>query len=126
MPRSAEVALWLYETTAALCKVVRWGVLTPEEGERALELAQTLAVQLIAPDGEQARRAYDWTLRLNQAAAYDSFYLALAESLQCDLWTMDERLHKTVNLPWVRLGGVVEGHAVLQGASPGANDGARC
>ena len=112
-------ALWLYQTTSALSKVVRWGELTPEEGGRALELAQTLAVQLVAPDSEQARRAYDWTLRLNRAAAYDSFYLALAESLQCDLWTMDERLHNGVNLPWVRWGGALDGLSGQQGAVPG-------
>ncbi len=42
-------------------------------------------------------------VRLNRAAAYDSFYLALAESLGCELWTADQRLHNAVDLPWVRL-----------------------
>jgi hypothetical protein len=32
-------------------------------------------------------RAFAWTLRLDRAAAYGSFYLALAEELVCDLWT---------------------------------------
>jgi predicted nucleic acid-binding protein len=42
---------------------------------------------------------------LNRAAAYDSFCLALAEAMQCELWTADRRLVNAVNLPWVRLGG---------------------
>jgi predicted nucleic acid-binding protein len=84
---------------------VRWGDLTPEEGQRSLDLARGLAVHLVPPDDEQARRAYEWTLRLKRTAAYDGFYLALAESLGCELWTMDERLHNAVGLPWVRLAG---------------------
>ena len=46
--------------------------------------------------------AYDWTLRLRRAAAYDSFYLALAETLGVDLWTTDRRLRTAVDLPWVQ------------------------
>jgi predicted nucleic acid-binding protein len=46
-----------------------------------------------------------WTRRLNRAAAYDSFYLAVAESLGCELWTADQRLSKAVDLPWVCLAG---------------------
>jgi hypothetical protein len=35
-------------------------------------------------------------------AAYDSFYLGLAERLGCELWTADRRLRNAVDLPWVR------------------------
>jgi predicted nucleic acid-binding protein len=94
--------LWLYEMTSALCKSVRLGALTPIEGREALALAQRLGVQLIPPDESLARSAYAWTMRLNRAAAYDSFYLALAEALQCELWTADRRLSNAVNLAWVR------------------------
>lgn len=93
--------LWLYEITSALCKVVRFGQITPAEAKRALELAQQLGVRLIAPDGTQARRAFEWTMHLNRAAAHDSFYLALAETLDCDLWTADRHLCNAVELPWV-------------------------
>lgn len=94
--------LWAYEMTSALCKAVRFGELTPEEGRHSLALAQTLGIQLIPPDADQARAAFDWTLRLDRAAAYDSFYLALAETLRCDLWTADRHLHNAVEQPWVR------------------------
>lgn len=97
--------LWLYEITSALCKVVRFRELTPEEGERTLVLAQTLGIHLVSPDDDQARSAFDWTLRLQRAVAYDSFYLALAQTLQCELWTADSHLHNAVDQPWVRLAG---------------------
>ncbi len=95
-------SLWIYEMTSALCKVVRSGQITPEEGARAVALAQTLGVELVVPDREQARSAFDWTIRLKRAAAYDSFYLALAERLRCPLWTADRRLCAAVDQPWVR------------------------
>ena len=95
--------LWVYEMTLALCKVVRFGELTPEEGRRILALAQRLGIQLMPPDDDLARSAFDWTLRLKRAAAYDSFYLALAEMLQCELWTADRHLHNAVDRPWVCL-----------------------
>jgi len=97
--------LWLYEMTSALCKVVRFGELAPEEGERALALAQALGILLVSPDAAQAQSAFEWTLRLQRTAAYDSFYLALAEMLQCELWTADLHLRNAVDQPWVRLAG---------------------
>ena len=94
--------LWLYEMTSALCKTVNLGALLPAEGEQALALAQSLGVRLIVPENGLAERAFQWTLRLNRAAAYDSFYLALAESLSSELWTADRRLVRAVDRPWVR------------------------
>jgi len=78
-------ALWAYETTSTLCKAVHYGQLTPNEGERTLLHLMGLSVRLVLPDVSQNRQAFDWTLRLNRAAAYDSTYLALAEALGCDL-----------------------------------------
>jgi predicted nucleic acid-binding protein len=95
--------LWLYEMTSALCKAAFFGLITGEEAENSLPLVSELAIQLVAADAEQARLAFAWTQRLNRAAAYDSFYLALAESLNCELWTADRRLHNAVGRPWVRL-----------------------
>jgi predicted nucleic acid-binding protein len=95
--------LWLYEMTTALCKAAFFGLVTAEEAEDALPLVSELAIQLVAAEAEQARLAFAWTRRLNRAAAYDSFYLALAESLGCELWTADRRLHNAVGLPWVQL-----------------------
>jgi predicted nucleic acid-binding protein len=94
-------ALWLYEMTSALSKVVRFGELVPAEGERALSLIERLGVRLIPPDSAQLRSAYQWTIRLNRGATYDGFYLALAEALQGELWTADQRLSHAVGASWV-------------------------
>jgi predicted nucleic acid-binding protein len=96
-------SLWAYELTSALCKAVHFGQVTAEEGERVLALARRLGVQLIAPHDDLVRSAFAWTLRLERAAAFDSFYQALAERLECELWTAERRLCYAVDLPWVRL-----------------------
>ncbi|MCB0135046.1 MAG: type II toxin-antitoxin system VapC family toxin, partial [Caldilineaceae bacterium] len=76
---------------------------------QALELSSEIAIALISPDDELVRQAYAWTLRLKRAAAYDSFYLALAQRLGCELWTVDHKLFKAVGAPWVRYVGSAEG-----------------
>ena len=93
--------LWFYEITSALVKTVHFGALTLTEGQKALQLAQKLNILLIQPDANQTQQAFDWSLRLNRAAAYDSFYLALAETLSAEFWTADRRLYHAVNLPWI-------------------------
>jgi len=95
--------LWGYEITSSFTKMVRYGHLTDSEGQAGRDLAYKLGIQLMPPDEALAKKAYEWTTRLNRAAAYDSFYLALAEMLGCELWTMDKRLYNAVNQPWVRL-----------------------
>ena len=39
-------------------------------------------------------RALELASELGQGAVYDSHYLALAESLGCELWTADERFYR--------------------------------
>jgi predicted nucleic acid-binding protein len=95
--------LWLYELTSAIAKGVHFAAITEPEGRRTLALANRLSVQLIAPDAAMALAAYDWTRRLKRAAAYDSFYLALAESLSCEFWTSDRHLQTAAGMPWVRV-----------------------
>ncbi len=95
--------LWLYEITSALCKGVHCGQITRDEGQQALTLAQKLGVQLLAPDDAQTTLAFDWTMRLKRAAAYDSFYLALAETLRSELWTADKRLVNAAGASWIHL-----------------------
>jgi predicted nucleic acid-binding protein len=93
--------LWLYEVTSAVTKAVHFDILTETEGRQSLQLAQALDVQFIHPDNALVELAYDWTRRLNRAAAYDSFYLALTESLSAEFWTADRRLANAVSVPWV-------------------------
>jgi len=85
-------ALWGHETTSAISKTVHFGQITEAEGRLALEQLAVLNVKLFTPNLEQNLAAFDWTIRLKRAAAYDSYYLALAQSLECDFWTADSRL----------------------------------
>lgn len=89
----------MYEIAATFTKIAHFGQLGAAHARESLRLAYQLDVQLIPPDEEQALKAYAWTERLQRAAAYDSFYLALAETLGCELWTVDKRLVNAVAQP---------------------------
>jgi predicted nucleic acid-binding protein len=95
--------LWAYEITSTFAKMAHFGQLSSASGQEGLRLAYQLGVQLFTPNEEQALKAFTWTERLRRAAAYDSFYLALAETLGCELWTVDKRLVHAAAQPWVKL-----------------------
>lgn len=101
--RLCAPTLWAYQLTSAISKMVHFGHLTAEEGRASLRLAHRLRIELIIPNEEQASRALAWSEKLSRAAAYDSFYLALAETLECELWTVDKRLVNAAARPWVKL-----------------------
>ena len=100
----AAPALWVYETTSAISKAVHFDQLTESEGRQALEQVDALGMQIFVLDIDQNRNAFDWTRRLKRASAYDSFYLALAQTFDCDFWTADKRLFnalKDARLEWL-------------------------
>ncbi len=101
--------LWAYETTSAVCKAFHFQQLTSDEGRQVVAQINTLGVRLIPPDEIQNQQAFEWIVRLKRGAAYDSYYLALAEGLGCEFWTADRRLYNAVNLPWVRWVADIEG-----------------
>ncbi len=85
-------AMWRSEVTSVLHKLFHLGQLTEAEAEAALETALSLDVQIVEADDELCRQSFRWATRLNTAAAYDAFYVALAERLSVPLWTGDRRL----------------------------------
>ena len=98
-------ALWMCEMTSSLAKAVHFKVVSPDDTRRSLFQIADLGVDLITPDAEQNRLAFEWTLRLNRASGYDSYYLALAETLNCELWTADRRLYhagRDQGIEWIR------------------------
>lgn len=95
--------LWAYEVTSTFTKLAHFGHLSSSDSLAGLRLAYQLGIELVPPDTEQVEKAFAWTERLHRAAAYDSFYLALAETLNCDLWTVDKRLAQTAGQSWVKL-----------------------
>jgi predicted nucleic acid-binding protein len=77
---------------SAITKAIHFEQIIEHGARGALEQIDTLGVRLFVPDNELSRIAFDWTLRLKRAAAYDSFYFALAQGFERDFWTADKRL----------------------------------
>ncbi len=91
------------EATSTLTKLVHFGKLSDSDARNALRIISTLPIDLVPPTAELNLSAYHWTRRLNRVAAYDSFYLALAEQKNATLWTFDSKLVNAANQPWVKL-----------------------
>ena len=100
--------LWRYEVTSAITRALQQNIVTAAEAAQAFAVSLVFPIDLVVPNDELTRAAFQWTLKLKRAAAYDSFYLALAEQLACELWTTDQRLANAVGKPWVRYLGQAE------------------
>ncbi len=97
--------LWRYEVTSTLAKSVHFRQLTEETANMLLDLALGLDISIVAPEESLCKDALRWTYRLKRASAYDSFYLALAESLHAELWTADRKLVNAVGQDWIHYAG---------------------
>jgi predicted nucleic acid-binding protein len=97
--------LLLSETTSALRFLVSQKALTAVEAEEALQTIHGLHIEIINEDEALCLRALELAGKLGHSKAYDSIYLALAEKLGVDFWTMDERLftrcRKDLKMNWV-------------------------
>jgi predicted nucleic acid-binding protein len=100
----AAPTLLYYELTNALHRAQKAGLLSTTTADDALRLALTMPIQV---QGDTALHGAAMALarRFNLPAAYDAHYLALAEQLNAEFWTADERLVNSVRpaLPWVHL-----------------------
>lgn len=96
-------SLFHYEIVAALRKNVYRGTLVPEEAIIVRDKLLSVPVQLMM-DMPILKRAYELATQFNRPTAYDSQYLAVAERLDCDFWTADEKLFNAVRqqLNWVK------------------------
>lgn len=88
------------EVTNALHQRVRRGELTLPAATQRMESLLSAGLELYQPPRLYGR-ALELVSQLRQGAAYDAHYLALAEALDCELWTADERLYRAVS-PVVR------------------------
>ena len=85
-------------------RVVR-GELTVDDGTRLI--ARLLGSQLeLHQTPNLHARALELASLLRQGAAYDAHYLALAETLDCELWTADEKFYRAAsasvaNVRWI-------------------------
>ena len=85
--------LMLAETVNALHRKVVDGKLAPQSMSGILENMDALGVRFYNLPNMHGR-AWQLAEQLNQGAVYDSIYLALAERLDCELWTADRRFYR--------------------------------
>jgi predicted nucleic acid-binding protein len=103
--RLVAPTLLFYEIANSLYQYEKHGQLSHELIRDALDVALALPIELIG-DADLHRRAAFLTSHYRLPAAYDAHYLALAERLNAELWTTDERLVNAVKpgkLAWVKL-----------------------
>lgn len=98
----AAPTLLRYEVTATLRKLTHRGSITATDGQRLLKQLLATPIDLMINDA-LIERAYALATEHGLPLAYDAQYLAVAERLDCALWTFDSRLFNTVHkqLPWV-------------------------
>jgi len=97
--------LLTYEVTNALYRRVRKGEIPFYDARRGLtEIIYKVVEFDFSEDPYFNIRAMELGQQFGLPAAYDSHYLALAESKECELWTADLRMWNSVKgkLDWVR------------------------
>lgn len=82
--------LLAYEVPASLRNKVHRDLLKQDEARMALDLLFALPINLVRPT-DLHRQAYDAAEELLLPTAYDCHFLVLAELLQAELWTLDEK-----------------------------------
>ena len=93
-----------FEVISVLRQRQSRGDLIATEAQIGFETFRTFNIQLLHPNGI-LEHAWAFAQRFNRSTVYDSYYLAVGELLNCEVWTADRRLHLAVNgaLPWVKL-----------------------
>jgi predicted nucleic acid-binding protein len=85
-----------YEVTSALHRKAVDGKMSREDAAQALQKALACDIRYLDPSAIN-ELAFTLAARFKRPATYDSHYLALAEQLQCPVWTADERLFNAVH-----------------------------
>ncbi|MGD2048740.1 MAG: type II toxin-antitoxin system VapC family toxin [Chloroflexota bacterium] len=81
-----------YEVISVLRKTVVSGWITTEQAILSVGSIMDLGIEFAPPSMELHKRALLWAERLGQSKSYDAQYLALAEFIQANFWTADNRL----------------------------------
>jgi len=91
--RLVAPSLYYYEVINGLCTAARRRRIAAELGAELLRHLLGVGVRLVDPDAEHVYRVAN----TYSIAAYDAAYLALAEALDCFLWTGDRLFHAAVS-----------------------------
>jgi predicted nucleic acid-binding protein len=89
----AAPTLLPFEVASTIRKHVVRGLITQEYGRAALDVSAALIhyIAMVTPDDLYAA-AWDLAERYSRPNLYDAYYVALAEALDGELWTADDRL----------------------------------
>ncbi len=90
-------ALMPFEATSAIRKHVQRGLITVERGSAAVTAFSALSQDIVLAPAEGLHAAA-WSLaaRYGRPNLYDAYYVALAESLACLLWSADDHLRRVM------------------------------
>lgn len=84
-------SLFHAEVISTISKHVYFKTITRSEGQEAFSIYWSMVFTVI--DGlEVYRKAWDLTIQNNLPVCYDMYYLAVAELMNCPLWTNDKKL----------------------------------
>ena len=94
--------LLLCEVSSALRGKAARGEMALADVRQALQ--EALALDILYQDPpDLSLLAFDLATRLEHPTSYAAHYLALAESLDCPLWTADEQLYNAVRADFPRV-----------------------
>ena len=93
-----------YEVTNILYREVRAGRITTETAEDGINMIHRVVSPVYSRNAALNLRAMAMAKHFDLSAANDSHYLALAEYIECKLWTADKRMWRAVKdqLDWVQ------------------------
>ena len=89
------------EVANVLHQRVRKGRVSRQEAARLIQRLLDSGVEFREPAGLHTR-AIELASQLGQSAVYDAHYLALAEMIDCELWTADQRYYRAVRSAYPR------------------------
>jgi predicted nucleic acid-binding protein len=97
--------LWEYECVSAFRRAAGMGIIDSALTERMVRALADLRFEQVPPSPALDLAALAWAQRLGQSTVCDAHYVALAESLSAEFWTVNTALcHDLLELGvgWVR------------------------
>lgn len=96
---------WWAEVASVISQHVFQKLISLEDAHLTLDNVRLLEVAAVPMDYELLHSALKWADKIGRSKIYDSIYLALAERLNAEFWTADQRLinaARALNVDWVK------------------------